>query len=67
MKVKNRKKSYLRNDIKAMKGSIILRRKKVLTMTSAITLGCLRGLQRNAMSLVKATTKHICTINKGSA
>lgn len=41
--------------------------KNVLTMTSAITRGCLRGLQRNAMNLVKATTKIICTINRGSA
>lgn len=38
-----------------------------LTMISAMTLGCLRGLRRNASTLVRATTKHICRIAKGSA
>lgn len=42
-------------------------KKRKLTMISAITLGCLSGLQRKAMNLVKATTKHIWTINNGSA
>jgi len=52
MKMIIEKKSYLKKFYN-------IKEKKVLTMTSAITLGCLRGLQRNAMNLVKATTKHI--------
>jgi len=41
--------------------------KEKLTMISAMTLGCLRGLKRNARNLVKATTKQIWRINRGSA
>jgi len=46
---------HLLNDERREKG--VMERK--LTMTSAITLGCLRGLRRNARNLVKITTRHI--------
>jgi len=50
-----------------MSGFVRMVGKEKLTMISAMTLGCLSGLKRNARNLVKATTKHIWSINRGSA
>lgn len=38
-----------------------------LTTISAMTRGCLNGLRRKARPRVRATTRHICKIARGSA